>query len=450
MYTTLRFTVFCVMLTMTLGISAQEYLVETTYPSPIQKTIVRSHVHPSTVSYVVSGKDKYFSYADASMTVRKRRIDSDIEVNDFYVTEDYVCFCGYKKTTVKEGLVGWFKIADFFTGTGTYYQYHSFDWVVDKVEEFAHIESLGGRRTVLVGNTVGGSALVMGLTGLLGSATGWTYEVGVSTEPTEVINQVCLTDNYVVTTGRSFNYAVETIRILDRNNLFVALGPYHAIYYYPSCGTGTWTRTTDAMSAALTHVVGDQFAVAERVYTLSSTSVYGTEIKVIDAVQTLLNPYSAIPVYKMFIPAFPLINTTYRISEMCYCSAAKRLALLTKDFRLPGQSEITEIPLPLPLSGSVDCFQKPGKTLQSIVPYNYGADYVCEGHDDVIQATASYYTKPVGYSGICMPNNSITFQEYEYQSKRDRIDLQTFYGSFSLYENTVVKQYDDPNNITCQ
>lgn len=445
----IRKSIICIFIFTSFCLNAQEYMVETVYPGAVGRTIVREHTYPATISYVESGAGKFFSYADASMTVKKRMIANDIVVNDFYVTEDYVCFCGYKKTTVKEGLVGWFKIADFFTGTGTYYLYHNFDWMVDNVEEFAHIESLGGRRTVLVGNTAGGSALVMGLTGLLGSATGWTYEVGVSTEPTEVINQVCVTNNYVVTTGRSFSHAVETIRILDRSNLFVPLGPFHAIYYYSSYGTGTWTRTTDAMSAALTHVAGDQFAVAERVYTLP-LNAYGTEIKVMDALQTLLNPFSAVPVHRLFIQASSSSSTTYEIKDMVYCVAARSLALLTKDFLGSGQSEITEIPLPLPISGFVDYFFKPGKTLQSIVPYNSGADYVCEGHDDAIPTTATCYTKPMGYYGICTYYDHVPVSIYEYQCKRERIDIQTYDGSFDFYEKTVDKQYDDPNDITCQ
>lgn len=439
------------MLVMAYNLNAQEYLVETTYPFPAQKTIVRDHVYPATISYVKTSEGRCFSYADASMTVSQVWIDDNVEVNDFYVKDEYVFFCGSYNTTFSEGCVGWFKINDFFQSGSSYYLYHSFNWGADNVKLFSHLKPFTDTSTVLVGETASGRAFVMEIIGFIGSPVNWIYNIGVSTEPTEVINQVCVTDNYVVTTGTAFSFALETIRILDRNNLFVALGPYHAIHYYSSYGTGTWTETIGA-SSSLTHISGDLFAVAEKEKTIVpsySTSVYGVKVQVFDTLQTLLNPYSATPVHSLFIYVGPGCSAYYNIMELCFCKPAGSLALLTKDFQLLGQSEIIEIPLPPPV-GMVDYYRLPNRTMWSITPYNSGADYVCEGFDDAVSTDVGCYTKPVGYNGvICANGNTAIYRTFDYKCKRDKIDLNIYNGKFDFYDEMPEYQEVHPNKIIC-
>lgn len=71
----IRKSIICIFIFTSFCLNAQEYMVETVYPGAVGRTIVREHTYPATISYVESGAGKFFSYADASMTVKKLVVD---------------------------------------------------------------------------------------------------------------------------------------------------------------------------------------------------------------------------------------------------------------------------------------------------------------------------------------------------------------------------------------
>lgn len=67
----------------------QQYITQVSYPDDIVKAIVREYNYPSTISYIETLSDHYFSYADASMTVVNVSIGTDVSVSDFVIYGDY-------------------------------------------------------------------------------------------------------------------------------------------------------------------------------------------------------------------------------------------------------------------------------------------------------------------------------------------------------------------------
>ncbi len=72
---------------------------------------------------VISGSENHFLLTDITNTTIDVKLLTNYNISDFEVFEDYVVFCG--RTLSNEGLIGWFKIGDFFNQGQSVYIDHT-------------------------------------------------------------------------------------------------------------------------------------------------------------------------------------------------------------------------------------------------------------------------------------------------------------------------------------
>lgn len=195
-------------------------------PFPIERTIIREHNFPSTVSFVELEKRGYFVYADTTYTATYLPIDSNFFVNDFVIDDDTVWLCG--KTIQGQGFVGFFEINEFFFGSNNYYlikdsllSTHSV--VQDLTKLVSYVDDSTIRHIVAIGTTKLGQYCVVNLTNSLSDPV-WLYETGEvpATSPETMI--AVQTSDYNVFTGGMY--------LIDPNNPGLAMRAYDRHYVF--------------------------------------------------------------------------------------------------------------------------------------------------------------------------------------------------------------------------
>lgn len=91
-----------------------------------KKVIVREYNYPEVITYTEEAGSHLFTHNDLSTMDFCSEIIPEIFVNDFIVNGDTVYFCGFYKSNINEGCVGWFDYNDFFYGNKEYHFYHRF------------------------------------------------------------------------------------------------------------------------------------------------------------------------------------------------------------------------------------------------------------------------------------------------------------------------------------
>lgn len=195
-------------------------------PFPIERTIIREHNFPSTVSFVELEKRGYFVYADTTYTATYLPIDSNFFVNDFVIEDDTVFFCGNNSNG--DGFIGFFDINDFFFGSNSYFLNDNIlsavqGKVVVLSKLVSYVDVVPRRNIVAIGVTASGQKCVVNMVYDAAAST-WRYKTGEipATSP-ETMLEICKTDNNVVTAGLYYEDPDNpdiVLRAYDRNSIF--------------------------------------------------------------------------------------------------------------------------------------------------------------------------------------------------------------------------------------
>ena len=247
---------------------AQESLLGADFPEDIANTLVRERSESESVSYVETSNHRYFALAQGLSTIMSVEIDPSLTVRDFVIHDDIVYFCG--TNAMAHAIIGWFKIQPFFDGVGPCYLYQNFagipPHIIRKFNGICIYDNNENIVIVSVGETNGGSACVLSLQGIAGSPSGWLCKVGESSEITERMLKVCVTDNYVVSAGTIFNdHDGVSLRVFRKYDMFAAGGPQDRYHRYSSDDNIPFLdyplTNNDSSTLGLTHTRGDSVAL---------------------------------------------------------------------------------------------------------------------------------------------------------------------------------------------
>lgn len=419
----------------------QQYITQVSYPDDVVKTIVREYNYPSTISYVETASDHYFSYADASMTVVSVSIGTDVSVSDFVIYGDYVYICGVEHSGTTKGILGWFRANDLTSGTltlNTWDTYECANYNLDSLYSLVTYYTLRDSVYIaLVGSASDGvsrRACMMEIVGVEGNTNGWRYRLGISSNEGEHLEHICLTDNLVIGAGvTSDECCSETYRVHWRWNMFATGGPQDVINAFNGSSSHYYDHAWG--NFAMTHTGGDTIAVA---------TFYGTASAVKEEV--MLNTYNmydvALGLYTtsdysaLLIPSSNLSKCT--IQGLRYSGLTKTYSLLLSgDFPAFGVgSHYVEFD---PNSAFATVSSLKDVSLSSIDTYNSGTSFVSLGSDMVTPSNAIFHTQPFLSSGLCLQKNTIYVQDDIFARKHSEnpytVCVDTFDCARRVYKN---------------
>lgn len=196
------------------------------FPFPIEKTIIREYVYPTTVSYLTSDTCGYFVYADASLNTTFLPIDTNYNITDFVIDNDSVFFCGVNSKG--NGFIGFFNIFDFFYGSNSYFVYNnvinsSLSDVSNLTKLVSYLDGNYVRHIVSIGKTMLGQYCVVNVT-YNGATSMWNYETGeIPASSPETLVDIETTDDFVLTGGMYLNDPLNpnlVLRVCAKKNVF--------------------------------------------------------------------------------------------------------------------------------------------------------------------------------------------------------------------------------------
>lgn len=163
------------------------------------------------------GSYNHFSLTDITNSTIDVRQPSSYVINDFEIFEGYVIFCGH--TFANEGLIGWFKIDDFFNQNQSAYVDHTLTVlglsdladieVYRDVNNYVHIAGVGSSSSSPLPHNIGFEAF-------------GTFPMGMKYRVASFYTDVydlTVTDNYVVYVGNYDSTGV-TLYSFPKNDIF--------------------------------------------------------------------------------------------------------------------------------------------------------------------------------------------------------------------------------------
>ena len=265
----------------------------------VTKTIIRDY-EGLAVAYIEKGGGHFFTISDTpsqtnpanNIELKKAEISSNYSVEDFKVYGDYIYCCGIYMNYY--GFVGFANIKDLLEhSTFDFKAYNNFknpsddNYVITKLFKIEVFESNDDFRIVAIGKIMNSKAktkscLLKIVTNL--NATNMVYKILESSSDKEEINDIAVTDNYVVTVGSIFGRNEAAIRRFDKYHLVSNLT---TVYTYPTNeNNSTLYIAEDINDFLITKVSGDTIAIASYWYIPAAanlgTNLRGTLVRIYD------------------------------------------------------------------------------------------------------------------------------------------------------------------------
>ena len=213
----------------------------------VTKTIVRAF-EDNSISYIERGGKHYFtaalydgSFIDVGLKIME--IDASYNVNDFKIIDKVLYFCGnYVKNGKTNGLVGFLNVSDFINGNPVDFNIQKSFGISNnddnfKVLDLHKIELFYANETfhiVTIGKTSTPEYCILELLpNSLGESNG-VYYLGVLDELSEVLNDIAVADNYVITVGSLYSGTTASIRRFSKNGISSDTSLCNTAYIYPS------------------------------------------------------------------------------------------------------------------------------------------------------------------------------------------------------------------------
>lgn len=430
---------------------AQERMVEVTYPNDVVNTIVREYLFPATVGYVETATERYFTYADASMTVVNAEIDPGVHVLVMEVDGDIVYFCGYRDDVTPKGVVGWFDVNGLRGSSMVYGLYDDFECngdYADTLKALALHASQGVQHVVAVGTVVdvGGreNSCLIDITGISGIMTGWSYQMGVTDVPylgSERTSDVCITNNYIVSAST-----------IPGGNEYVGFRRHSKSAPFAAGGMQDWSWTLLCSvrpmpwNFAITPVAGDQFATAGMIRQ-GFTGAWNLFYAVFD-VPSFVVAGGAVTANKVALgPNTPI---GHLIRDIRYDRSAGFTILTSGDYNIPyGNGSVVFEMSNIPPFG-VSCWFFKDREMFSLDNYNSQQHLLTMGRDLNNKNRVDYYVKPVLQTPACANLPYYTDTSPSFMAKCDSVPFkQPCDRTFSFEEKTPSHYLDIPCVVIC-
>lgn len=267
--------------------------------SIVTKTIVRAYKGYS-VAYIERGGGHFFTISDTpsqtnpanNIELKKAEISGNYSVEDFKVYGDYIYCCGIYANS--RGFIGFANIKDLLEhSTFDFKAYNNFknpyelNYYVNKLYKLEVYESMDELRIVAIGKTINSNnkskSCLLKIATFLDS-TNIAYKIIESSSDREEINDIAVTDNYVVTVGSIFGRNEAAIRRFDKYHLVSNLT---TVYTYPTNeNNSTLYIAEDINDFLITKVSGDTIAIASYWYIPAAanlgTNLRGTLVRIYD------------------------------------------------------------------------------------------------------------------------------------------------------------------------
>ena len=293
------------------GVVVHNILLENKFKDDITKTIVRSYNNNS-ISYIEGNIKHCFVAMSYSPTdtghnfnlveTKEIQIDNSYIVNDFKIVDSsYVYLCGkHIKNNDSLGFIGFFELSEFLAGNDNTVIEVNDDFrqkinnYTVKVSNLIKMEVFfgGGDKfhVVAIGETSDSRSCIVEMkTDMVGDING-TYQLGISTCKTERINDIAVTDNYVVTVGTCYLAPYSTIRRYLKHDIFSNIVNHDTAYLYPPNESISATEylADDINNILITPIQGDTIAIASYCYNSANQTPHlnGTLIRIYDVSST--------------------------------------------------------------------------------------------------------------------------------------------------------------------
>ncbi len=289
------------------NVNVSHLLLEKDTIGNITKTIVRGY-DKSAVLYIEQNGKHYFtsmSYSEPDtghnfnlVNLKKLEIDPSYNVNDFKIVgKDYVYFCGeHIQNNDSYGFIGFFELQELLQGNmnadikiqDNFVQNivsTNIDRVanLDKMEVFFESDKF---HLVAIGNTSNSVSCVFEMiTDVVGDING-TWQFGMTNCTSEKMNDIAVTDKYVVTVGTCYSYSYSTIRRYLKQGIFSNTVDYDIAYFYPPNESASATEylADDMDNILITPIQGDTIAIASYWYNSANQTPHlnGVLIRIYD------------------------------------------------------------------------------------------------------------------------------------------------------------------------
>ena len=436
--------------------NSQHVITHSQYLDDVNKTIVKEYNFPATISYVETKGHHYFSYSDASMSITNCEISNSLFICDFMFLNEVVYFCGYDTNTNTVGVWGYFNASDLINKNLSYEIYNDFSCTLgyaDTLNSLVVYDNKGVTTFVVVGSANDGTSDPRGCTiEITPSASGtfaWDYTMGVTPDDRmENIKHVCLTDNFVITSGLNDAAAsFEVYRRHNRSNIFATGGPQNQYWFFPTSNNPRYAHRD--YPYAITHIGGDTIVAALSYENISSSLPpdYGVIVKTYNMANPVIGVTSSFFVFHKSTSS-DLIS----VHGLKYDKPNNSVVLLLYGI-MPLDpnpvSIITEIPItsttPTPCQLHFwDAFK-----LTSIDLYNSNQCLVCQGYNRINNNIMNYYTQPLATSALCIDNTPLTCNDEIYITKGDPSPYKKCIDSFNCKKCMQLNLLENSNDITC-
>lgn len=433
----------------------QHVITRSPYPNNVIKTIIKEYNFPSTISYVETIHNHYFSFSDTNMSIVNCEIDKNLFICDFILLKDEVYFCGYDNNAQTVGIWGKFDINGLINGNLTYELYDNFvcgQTYADTLNSLVVYDKQGTTTFVVVGSVNDGTSIPRGCTIEITPSTvgtyAWNYAMGVTPDDRmENIKHVCLTDNFIITSGHTnWTSSFEVYRRHLRNNIFAAGGPQDQYWTFPTSNNPRYVHYY--YPYAITHIGGDTIVAVLSYENISAPPhQYGLIVKTYDMSNPVMGVTSS---------HFVFNQNTYTellsVHGLKYDKLNKSIVLLlygTIPLNPNTVSIISEIPItsttPTPYRMHYSDLFK----LTSIDLYNNSQSIVCQGYNVNNNSLVHFYTQPLAIGAQCLDNYSNDCPNEIYITKGDPSPYIICNGSFNCKEYKQLNNIKTPNRIIC-
>ena len=370
-------------------VSYQSVGFQSVLAGPIDKTIVRELHAPTSISYVEMQGGHFFVYHDGDTNnLYALKIGDELYVNDFVIENDTVFFCG-RNSSSSIGIIGHFKISDFFFNSGSYtttdYSFYSVSEPVGTFDKMCTYTIYNERRLALIGQLPSGTYVVAEVQ-YDPLTTAWNYSIGeLPTSYGESLLAITATDNYVITAGfyAQGNYVFPCMRIYDMQSLFMSNGPQDTKYYDYSFFLDD-QRFEDGQ-IVLSHALGDNFTVA--------TFWHGIGIGTYMGLHTISN--NTVSLSGNIFTTQMLIAGGWKLRGMTPANTAGDFYLL-QNADYPGETQLVDLIFEVNISDFISLGQlpmrlRPDPFLQSIDSRGNGVGFVSNGYYITQQNMLGFY-----------------------------------------------------------
>ena len=439
----------------------------------ITKTIVRGY-DKSAVLYIEQNGKHYFTSMSYSkpdtghnfnlVNLKKLEIDPSYNVNDFKIVgTDYVYFCGeHIQNNDSYGFIGFFDLQELLQGNvnaeikiqDNFVQNivsTNIDRVanLDKMEVFFESDKF---HLVAIGTVSNSRSCVFEMiTDAVGDING-TWQFGMTNCTSEKMNDITVTDNYVVTVGTCYSYSYSTIRRYLKQGIFSNTVDYDIAYFYPPNESASATEylADDMENILITSIQGDTIAIASYWYNSANQTPHlnGVLIRIYDM--------SSVPAPLMLASVSidqNYYNGKWELKEFMYDTIFQTFALLQNmEESQSSNSLVNSFSVIDLINMSIETVSYPGMEFTSFDKCFVSIHNILLGYDVNNTSKLLFAVDKMNNLDICYGNNlnlSTNFKSI-YTHKFVDEGFSIYWGNLSFYRDYFINFISQYMDVICR